>query len=185
MSWIPGDVMSVPGQLFDSERHFLKHLAIHVSDTFVDPTIVNIGIWMGASCYCMRMGAPEARLVGIDVMGTYPIEAMHPDLLGHLQMQVIKRNSNFVSWSEPIHLIFIDGGHEFEVVDGDITKFCPYVVSGGYVVFHDSRRDEVKEAIDFRFRDKAVFEDWSKGDWEELTRSGDKQVGSLAWFRRV
>lgn len=173
------DVFLVPGQLHDSERRFLRDFAELASrDHGGDITIVNIGIWRGASCHCLRIGAPDARLIGIDVMGWYPIEMenIHDEtqsLKEFLRMDVIKRNSNYVRWGDPIHLLFIDGGHEYGVVTGDIYNFCPSVVIGGYVVFHDSGRDEVLQAIDDHIR--------STGKWLELT----KKVGTLAWFRRL
>ena len=173
------DVMLVPGQLHNSERYFLRDIAeLADRDHGGNITIVNIGIWRGASCHCLRVGAPNARLVGIDVMGLYPIEVDHIHdesqfLVDFLRMDVIKRNSNYVKWGDPIHLLFIDGGHEYDVVKKDIQNFCSNVVIAGYVVFHDSRRDEVRQAIERYIR--------KTGKWLELT----KQVGTLAWFRRL
>lgn len=176
MSFTSGDILSVPGQLFESERWFFKQAAEEIATRFASPTIVNIGIWLGASCYCFRAGAPGARLVGIDVMGTYAIELAHPNLLKHLNMEVVKRNSNFVEWNDRIHLLFIDGGHELDVVWGDYVRYGTCVVQGGCMIFHDSGRPEVVDVVN-RIRKKV-------GLWEEFNRGAEK-IGSLAAFRRL
>jgi predicted O-methyltransferase YrrM len=41
------------------------------------------------------------------------------------------------TWNTPIHLLFIDGGHEYEDVLADFQTFFPHVVPGGMVAFHD------------------------------------------------
>lgn len=165
------DIFAVDGQLFNSERHYLKSAAHRVSELFPNPTIVNIGIWKGASCHCMRLGAPNAKLIGIDVMGVYSVEREVQDFL---KLQVIKRNSNYVTLSEPINLLFIDGGHEFEVVLNDIRIYTHHVVPGGWVIFHDSRRDEVMRAIEWTMIGNV--------GWEEVI--AEPRVGSLQVFQR-
>jgi predicted O-methyltransferase YrrM len=41
------------------------------------------------------------------------------------------------NWDKPIHLLFIDGSHEYEAVLADFNNFFPHVVPGGIVAFHD------------------------------------------------
>jgi len=54
-----------------AEREWLRRIALEVETQFgADTVIVNIGIFRGATMYCMRAGAPQARLVGIDTV--YP-----------------------------------------------------------------------------------------------------------------
>ena len=38
---------------------------------------------------------------------------------------------------QPLDLIFIDGGHTYEVVSGDMRRFAPLVRPGGLIAFHD------------------------------------------------
>ena len=61
MSW--NDIAIVPGQIWPNERVFFRDTAEVVRDIFdpVQITIVNIGIWRGASMHCCRVGAPDAR----------------------------------------------------------------------------------------------------------------------------
>ena len=49
----------------------------------------------------------------------------------------ILKHSSEVLWDEPISLLFIDGLHDYENVSRDFHHFGPWVVSGGYVAFHD------------------------------------------------
>ena len=41
------------------------------------------------------------------------------------------------TWSGPIHLLFIDGSHQYEDVLADFNNFYPYVVPGGIIALHD------------------------------------------------
>lgn len=40
-------------------------------------------------------------------------------------------------WDRPIHLLFIDGSHQYKDVISDFIGFFPYVVPGGIVAIHD------------------------------------------------
>lgn len=170
-------VTEIPSQLFPCEHIFLRDFAKRVSGEFDNPTILNVGVWRGASCYVMKVGAPKSRLVAVDVMGVYSVDT--PGLLEYLNMEIIKRNSNYVDWKDSIHLLFIDGGHEYDVVCQDICIYCKHIVPGGYVIFHDSKRDEVVDAINDLLRSPSWFTTAMK--WEELK----DVVATLAVFRRT
>lgn len=43
----------------------------------------------------------------------------------------------YLRWSRPLDLLFIDGGHSHEVVQGDLDSFFPYLKPGGYLFMHD------------------------------------------------
>ena len=40
-------------------------------------------------------------------------------------------------WDKPLGLLFIDGGHTYDVVSQDWVNFSKHIMIGGYVVFHD------------------------------------------------
>ena len=40
-------------------------------------------------------------------------------------------------WSEPLGLVFIDGGHSAEVAHGDLDGWAPHVMPGGLLCIHD------------------------------------------------
>ena len=46
------------------------------------------------------------------------------------------------SWDRPIHLLFVDGGHRYQVVRSDIGNFGQHVVVGGIMAFHDYARSK-------------------------------------------
>jgi hypothetical protein len=122
--------------LSEAEREWLLNTARSISETFESPLLLNIGIWHGASMHCLRAGAPGATLVGIDVATR--------ELLGSdvLRAELIWKDSRTVAWDRPIHLLFVDGGHAYDVVRSDITKFGQHVVVGGIMAFHDYHRSK-------------------------------------------
>lgn len=76
------------------------------------------------------------------------------------------------TWSKPVHLLFIDGSHEYEAVKADFETFFPHVVPGGVVAFHD------------------VIENWPGPLrlWHETVREKLAETGlcqSLAYGRRA
>lgn len=174
------DVRSIGEQFLKSECVFLHDIAEKVTDEFPDEqiTIVNIGILLGASCHCFRLGASEAKLLAIDINGT---RWMNKELIERLDMVVHAGNSNYLkivkgAFKGPYHLVFIDGGHEVEVVTLDILKYCPEVVVGGYVLFHDSGYLGPFLAI------KRVLP--KTGKWECLTTK-ENHAGTMKLFRKV
>jgi predicted O-methyltransferase YrrM len=40
-------------------------------------------------------------------------------------------------WATPLGLVFIDGGHSYETVIADYECWCPHLLPGGFLVFHD------------------------------------------------
>lgn len=51
---------------------------------------------------------------------------------------LVGRSELFYStWNRPIDLLFIDGGHTPEIVQGDIMAFLPWLTTGGVLLLHD------------------------------------------------
>jgi MMP 1-O-methyltransferase len=79
-------------------------------------------------------------------------------------------------WATPLGLVFVDGGHAFDVALADYRGWARHLVGSGLLVFHD------------------VFEDPSDGGqapfqvWTEAVRSGEFEpvstTGSLRVLRR-
>lgn len=78
-------------------------------------------------------------------------------------------------WGTPLGLVFVDGGHALDVVEGDYEAWSRHVAPGGYLAFHD------------------VFEDPADGGqapwlvWRRAVADGFEPVrraGSLRVLRR-
>ena len=52
-------------------------------------------------------------------------------------VETIRSHSFNVQWDKPICFLLIDGLHDYANVARDFYKFEPWLVSGGYIAFHD------------------------------------------------
>ena len=59
------------------------------------------------------------------------------------------------AWATPLGLLFIDGGHAFEIALGDYEGWARHVVPGGLLVFHDVFEDPDEGG-------QAPFEVWKR-----------------------
>jgi len=160
------------------EREWLRATAAEIEAEFEHPVIVNIGIFRGASLYCLRAGAPTATLYGIDII--YP--------QGHVldkkaRAVVIVGDSALCAADveDPVHLVFVDGDHSYQGVKADIDAWAPKIAVGGGIAVHDFA-PERKVAAKHAGIKRAVLE-WEQehdGRWYLLA-----PVGSLRAYRRV
>ena len=58
-------------------------------------------------------------------------------------------------WATPLGLVFIDGGHAFDVALADYEGWARFVVPGGLLVFHDVFEDPAEGG-------QAPFEVWKR-----------------------
>jgi predicted O-methyltransferase YrrM len=58
-------------------------------------------------------------------------------------------------WATPLGLLFIDGGHAFDVAVADYRSWSPHVAPGGVLVFHDVFEDPAAGG-------QAPFEVWKR-----------------------
>jgi len=68
---------------------------------------------------------------------------------------------------EPVGLLFIDGGHDYETVKSD-CGFLKWVIPGGHVAFHDASWGSVGKAIREAMTDNP--------DWEVVENYGNMLV---------
>jgi hypothetical protein len=115
--------------------------------------IVEIGSFKGRSTSCLAYGIKGTRkhVFAIDTFEGNEKDFASRDSYYEIFLGNLKRNglSSYVTplrgvssevgktWNKPIHLLFSDGGHEYEDVLADCQTFYPYVVPGGLVAFHD------------------------------------------------
>ena len=162
------------------ERSLLYSMAEYVSETFDDPTIVNIGVSWGASVHCLHAGAPSARLVAIDIdLETRPVQGL--ELLEGVEFIKAESGPYGLGFVNEVYMIFFDGNHTYNGVKEDIHGWLPRIPLGGIIAFHDyapAKRDQerlkgVRQAV----------EDWYKqtdGKW-----SLRWSAGSIVAYQRM
>lgn len=149
-----------------SEREFLLESARLVPKGSV---IVNIGIAWYASMYCLRAGAPNAVLVGVDI-------ALRPmRVSSKLRAEIIVADSRICHkrFRRPIHLLFIDGDHDYAVVKSDLDNWAAKIVRGGRVILHDCHpsKKKLKRLPRLAGVNRAVNDWFDKTRWSEIVAS--------------
>ena len=158
------------------ERVWLRDIAAEVEKQFgAETVIVNIGIFRGATMYCLGAGAPRARLVGIDTL--YP-QGAPLDPRARAQVLVGDSGKLHASFAGPVHLLFIDGDHSYEAVARDIAGWAPKIVPGGVIAFHDFKT-EPKVAAKHAGIKRAVLEWEREAGWLLIA-----EPGSIRAYRR-
>ena len=158
------------------ERIWLKDAAASAAQQFGQPTIVNIGVFECATMYCLRAGAPDAHIVGIDIEPC--AVAIHKEL--RAEFIIADSRICHTNFKSPIHLLFVDGSHKYSVVAADIANWVPKIVPGGVVAFHDyapSQKHLVKWKL---YGVRQAIDEWAAtANWKCIPT-----VGSLAAFQR-
>jgi len=152
----------------NEQKLFVRDTAKRIAELFEFPVLVNIGVEYGGSMYCMRLGAPRARLIGVDIKYLKNVE------LSPLNAELIEGDSNrvHIQVTEPIHMILIDGGHDYETVKGDILGWLDKVVIGGVALFHDVELLGVSRAINDHLPKEWVLDKYIRGpfEWSGMSR---------------
>lgn len=145
------DFLTAPGcggALTIPERLRIRDLAAELSSTFGPHfRAVNLGVDQGGTLWCIRAGAPECELIGVDI---------NPDS-ARGNWHFIHGDSRRVhaQVSAPLHLLLVDGDHDYYGVRADILNWYPKVTPGGLIMFHDYGNGDrypwtagVKRAVD-------------------------------------
>jgi len=75
-------------------------------------------------------------------------------------------------WATPIGLLFIDGGHAYDVALADYEGWAPQVAPGGLLVFHDVFEDPAAGG-------QAPYEVWQRAvedGWQPASTTGSLRV---------
>jgi len=172
------DYKTAYGQvLLPDEREYLKSTAEAIEDRFGTPNIVNIGVFRCASMYCLRAGAPKARLIGVDIKPCdVPID---PGLKAEFIIADSAKCHDRVT--APVHLLFIDGDHRYSGVKADLEGWTRLIKPGGMLILHDyaplPEHIVLQPTIEGVRRATEEWAEWA--EWERLPAPD-----SLAAFRR-
>lgn len=92
----------------------------------------------------------EGSHTSIDVAQTPINRALQIIKWYELPVMVLKFDSKAITWKRKIDLLYIDGGHDFEQVKGDIDNFSPHVRRNGFMILDDygKKHLQVTEAFD-------------------------------------
>jgi|TARA_Y100000310_G_scaffold299952_1_gene335226 predicted O-methyltransferase YrrM len=130
----------------------IKNLAAIASP---DGVILELGVGSGASGIWMYAGAQEGtgcEVFGVDNFSMDGVSFTVSELnrKAHSVVEHVLAMSTETAakiWGAKISLLFIDADHSYEAARLDFERFFSHVVLGGFIIFHDSERDGVKQAI--------------------------------------
>lgn len=139
----------------NNEIDYLQELAHGLPE---DSLIVNIGAADGLSTICFLMHCPSAVIVSVDI-NECPQEIQNvkrADLLPDHVIRLLGRSQAIgLHFPYQCDLLYVDGGHSYGDIRGDIEAWVPKVVPGGIIAFHDYLEDppannpsEAKPAVD-------------------------------------
>lgn len=148
----------IANQSIASQDKFELTQLLELLDRLNPVRILEIGVHRGGVLETMSVVFPAAKLVGVDA-DFEPLE-FH-------DFYQVKGNSNGVAVRDKavkaldymIDFLFIDGGHEYEVVKRDYELYSQYVRPGGIIAFHDIMRPQgMIEGVEVRrFWDELRF----------------------------
>ena len=114
--------------------------------------IVEIGSFKGRYTCCLAYGCrgSKRKVYAVDTFNGNDVDFdqrnFFPDFQRNIEerglagyVQPLPGRSGDISrnWRLPIHLLFVDGSHQYDDVLTDFHAFFPYVVRNGVVAFHD------------------------------------------------
>jgi predicted O-methyltransferase YrrM len=124
----------------------------YVKDNFI---ILELGSNDGVSTSLFSYFAN--KVISVDLKKT---ESMESVLLEN--NNIIFYNTSFENFykndkDNQYDLIYIDGAHDYESVDKDISMFKPKVKKGGFISGHDYYSPDVKNAVKKHFDEKNII----------------------------
>lgn len=149
------DIAFLGGWLTANEGLFLYKTAQTISP---DRAIVEIGSWKGRSTVCLAKGSLDGYRATVYAVDLHTGSSEHVKMFGHAVDTYADFLENIrvagvdqVVWPlrqtsaqaaadfhKPIGLLFIDGAHEFKLVELDYRSWFPKVENGGTIAIHDS-----------------------------------------------
>lgn len=174
------------GFLFPGEVCLIQALARSLPD---DSTLVCIGVGTGTGSLAMAEIAPKSNIYSVDISEGGPFGGFSNEknafdsagicpyptqILGN--SQIVHNKWEEISHNSSIDLLFIDGDHAAQALQGDIDGWVKFVKPGGYVLYHDygsTHWGDVQKVVDQNMRGK-------KSPWREVLA-----VDTIVAFQRI
>ena len=148
------DVAKIGGWLTEAEGIFLYKTAKTIRPKNV---IVEIGSWKGKSTICLGKGVQDGNKARIYAIDPHIGSSEHRKMFGHVDtyqeftrniknagieryIEPIRKTSKEASnnFHDSIGFLFVDGAHEFRLVQLDIKSWFSKVRNNGVIAFHDT-----------------------------------------------
>lgn len=158
--------------------------------------IVEVGVLRGQGMCCLGSGSKfghQVQVIGVDLFGLRPsglgptydeprnekVSREFADRFGLKELVTLVRSESLeaaAAFAQPIGLLEIDAGHDYEDVLADAKAWIPHMVPSGLLLMHDARNPAWPGV------DKVIEEQiMGSGEWEEL----EFVPPFAAWFRRA
>ena len=147
--------------------HHYHHILWDIAQLYGDKpiTYVEIGCYAGASA-CLMLQRPNTTVISVDygkpILPKIAIENINANIQHGNTHTYICGDSRYISTRQKlidtlkgnwIDILFIDGGHEFQLVIDDFTNYNDLVKKEGFIVFDDydvvGCSPEVPIAVDY------------------------------------
>lgn len=116
---------------------------------------LEIGIGRGHATHLMGLHAKEVggHHTEIDVLPSHANRAVIIRDTFDLPVDILCCDSKAIVWRKRLCLVYVDGGHSYEQVCGDIDNFAPWVRRNGIMIFDDygKKHHGVTEAVQEKF----------------------------------
>jgi len=169
------------GFLQEEEYDLIDKIIDLLKDKFGSVQFLEIGILGGVTAAgvvrrCNEVGIPITRAAGVDISPTTPSPLPIPEYEYYSgdsleQWRNIKGNFNF---------LFIDGCHCGTHAMCDFLNYSPFLVVGGYCLFHDTAAPGLEKEQDYFHQDHSAI---GKPDSVLGVRNGLKKIGLLQNYR--
>jgi len=149
-----GFAEGIEGWLKKEEGELLHGLAKECTG---EGTIVEIGSWKGKSTVCLATGSQRGNRVKVYAIDPHTGSAQteelvgeqwtYPDFMNNINKAgvedivvplVMTSEEAARDFDEPVELIFVDGDHDYEMVQLDFQLWFPKLIIGGTMAFHDT-----------------------------------------------
>jgi predicted O-methyltransferase YrrM len=179
------EVNGISKQIQDSQYEVLEDL-VRLA-THPNMSVVEIGSWSGSSAviigsvvqrvfgklYCIDWykgdesndGYLKATAEKFDIPAIFKRNIEYFKLTNTVELKIMSsEEASLLFEDNTLHLVFIDGSHNYTSVLNDINLWYPKLITNYIICGHDYNMDGVKKAVNEKFKQVNIKEDiwWTK-----------------------